>query len=678
MKKLNRILALSTAVVMIAVLSVTPASAVRVSKGVRDLSRGTSSSTSSSGSSSSGGASYTQSEINNMTPEERSEAWHNADSASKDALHEANVNEVGGSSTYDDTTGSWTSNGGNDGYTSSSSGGGSSGSSSSNPTDKTAELADQMAKNSAAWEIANAAGDTKTADALHQANQELANEMAGSSGSANYDDTTGSWTIKDSNGNTTVSSSTKNNKADTTTFETTDSSGKTIGSTTSTSFTQESIDAYKKASGDSYDPENLKTAYNNVAAELSQTDEYGDDVAKISAAAETAVVKNLLGLSDADAAKLQAELETRKADYVNQQTRYDEAMKTGDLKTAEAAEKEMAAINAETEKYRQEEFGYTGNTSDYADGGYYEGSGQPKPSQSGGGGGGTLNPDIAQTFSITATAGAGGSISPSGTVRVVRGNNQSFSITPQTGYEIANVVVDGTSDGTVPSYHFSNVTAAHTIAATFKKKTYSVIANAGNGGSISPSGEMMVPHGDSKTFSITPRPGFEIKSAVVDGSSVGAISSYTLSTITSSHTVTASFVPSGKVSMRGVSITDLKGNDLLKHGIKSGYGVFASVKGSYSDVDRLTVTATYDFGQGSKTVSLQETSKGVFQFPKNNSSPKKHRCVYIPVETKDGVYSMIFTITGYNALGERLTSQMSTTIQVAGNMHEDDFTSDKR
>ena len=71
---------------------------------------------------------------------------------------------------------------------------------------------------------------------------------------------------------------------------------------------------------------------------------------------------------------------------------------------------------------------------------------------------------------ITATAGANGSISPSGKVEVVEGADQAFSITANEGYEIESLKVDGTAVSTATSYVFTNVRAAHTIEATFKQK----------------------------------------------------------------------------------------------------------------------------------------------------------------------------------------------------------------
>lgn len=76
---------------------------------------------------------------------------------------------------------------------------------------------------------------------------------------------------------------------------------------------------------------------------------------------------------------------------------------------------------------------------------------------------------VAQKYTITATAGEGGSITPAGAVSVKEGASQTFAIAAQEGYAIADVLVDGQSVGAVDSYTFENVTANHTIAAVFTK-----------------------------------------------------------------------------------------------------------------------------------------------------------------------------------------------------------------
>ena len=72
-------------------------------------------------------------------------------------------------------------------------------------------------------------------------------------------------------------------------------------------------------------------------------------------------------------------------------------------------------------------------------------------------------------YTIKATAGTGGSISPSGNVSVREGRDQTFTITPDKGYAVANVKIDGKSIGAAKSYTFENVSRTHTIEVIFMK-----------------------------------------------------------------------------------------------------------------------------------------------------------------------------------------------------------------
>ena len=75
--------------------------------------------------------------------------------------------------------------------------------------------------------------------------------------------------------------------------------------------------------------------------------------------------------------------------------------------------------------------------------------------------------DMSETYTITASAGSHGSINPSGDITVNQGSDKLFTITPDIGYQIYDVLVDGSSGGAVSSYTFTNVTEDHTIFATF-------------------------------------------------------------------------------------------------------------------------------------------------------------------------------------------------------------------
>ncbi len=617
------------------------------------------------------------------------------------------------------------------------------------PASAASSIEDQMAANSAAWWIAHAAGDTETCNALHEANVALANQAAGSSGSATFNSSAGTWDITTSSGDRITSSGDtySGGKSNGITYTTTSSSGK-VSSSSNKSYTSSSIDAYKSAGGTN---NGLETAYNNDAARVTADGTYAKNNAVTTAQEEVAVVQELLGLTDAEARQLEADLNAQKQAYQSAQAAYNAAVASGDEAAAAEARAQMDAAHEAAEETRAQ-YNYTGDTDTAHDGGYYddwEDPSTPPSFYTGGGGftvtttyqitsscneGGTIDPNgtyrvrqgnsktytitpndgyvvksvkvdgvekgelnsytfsnvrsahtIVVTFAekelaISASAGTGGSISPSGTVKVEYGSDKTFTITPNEGYEIQSVTVDGENKGKVTSYTFNDVKEAHTIAATFVKKTFSITASAGSGGSISPSGTSTVSYGDSKSFTITPANGYKVDRVIVDGVNKGALTSYTFSNIKAAHSISVSFVPSGEVDMGTPDVTDSDGGHVnggaSGDGIKSGYGIFAEVPVSYGGVTDVKVVMTYNFGSGQKTVVLNETSDGVFEYPVNSQSPLGKRCVYIPVETADGTYTLTFTITAKNVLGEVLSDTQTATVVVRGNMYEDDFTGD--
>ena len=82
---------------------------------------------------------------------------------------------------------------------------------------------------------------------------------------------------------------------------------------------------------------------------------------------------------------------------------------------------------------------------------------------------GKLTVDERPVYTVKATAGRHGSITPSGNVDVLHGGSQTFTIAANSGYAISNVKIDGVSIGAVKSYTFENVTENHTIEVTFMK-----------------------------------------------------------------------------------------------------------------------------------------------------------------------------------------------------------------
>src|SRR5262249_15634923 len=130
----------------------------------------------------------------------------------------------------------------------------------------------------------------------------------------------------------------------------------------------------------------------------------------------------------------------------------------------------------------------------------------------------------------------------SGDIQVICGQNQSFLINADACFHIADVVVDGTSQGAVSSYIFINVQASHTITATFAQSgPFTLSASAGPNGSISPSGDLSVACGGGQVYTITPDPCYHVAGVTVDGSFVGTVTSYTFSNVTANHTIAATF-----------------------------------------------------------------------------------------------------------------------------------------
>ena len=676
-----------------------------------------------------------------------------------------------------------------------------------------ASILEQMTQNSAAWHIANNAGDVETCNRLHAENERLSALLAQGGGTAAYSEN-GTWTITDASGNVTSSASAGLSGKDSGVVYTTAGADGSISAERDRAYTDSSIDAYMNNGGTH---SGLSESYNNAAQHVADTNNY-EDFNAAAAQQEIAVAKELLNLTDAQAAALNAGITAQKAAYAAASTQYDIAAASGNTSAAAAAKTAMEAAHAAAQAIRAQ-YNYTGDTDGLTDGGSYFGGlpgttpttpsvpATPPVQQftitASAGNGGSISPSgtlylvagssrsysitpaagydisdvkvdgksigavstytfsavtashtisasfVEKAYTITASAGAGGSISPSGSKSVAYGGCQKYTVTPNTGYEIADVKVDGKSIGKVTSYTFSNVTSAHTITASFVLKTYDITASAGAGGSISPSGSKSVAYGGSQKYTVTPNTGYDIADVKVDGKSVGKVTSYTFSNVTSAHTITASFVlktyditasagrggtisPSGvkavaygddqgyiitpnagyavadvKVDGRSVgavrtyvfsnvtaghsisasfrpdpvvdmgtlSVTDTLGASLSGKSIKSGYGVCVSVPVTLENVTDVSVTLSYNFGSGRKSVTLRE-SGSKFVLPVNPDSPTGARCVYIPVETKDGSYTLTATVTALDADGNTVTDSATGTVTVLGSMYEDDFTGD--
>ena len=209
-------------------------------------------------------------------------------------------------------------------------------------------------------------------------------------------------------------------------------------------------------------------------------------------------------------------------------------------------------------------------------------------------------------YRITASAGAGGTITPSGDVYVSPGATQSFSIAAITGYHFAAVTgCGGTLDGSI--YTTAAVTADCTVTTTFEINTYMIAAVAGPNGSITPAGDITVNYGGSRAFTITPDTGYNIADVLVDGVSVGTVSGYTFTNIIAGHTIFASFARgvSGScaptISPRSGLFQAAGGTGSITVNVDSQCGWTAT-----SDSGWITVTNGSGTGNGTVTYSVSQ------------------------------------------------------------------------
>ncbi len=99
----------------------------------------------------------------------------------------------------------------------------------------------------------------------------------------------------------------------------------------------------------------------------------------------------------------------------------------------------------------------------------------------------------------------------------------------------------------LPPIPLANVTANHTISATFTQYQHQYLHHyriRQTGGTISPSGTVSVRSGTSRTFAITPNAGHKVATVLVDGASVGAVTTYTFTNVTANHTIAVTFTRS--------------------------------------------------------------------------------------------------------------------------------------
>jgi len=188
------------------------------------------------------------------------------------------------------------------------------------------------------------------------------------------------------------------------------------------------------------------------------------------------------------------------------------------------------------------------------------------------------------TFTITASANANGTITPPGSVSVTYGQTQGFTFTPSAGYHVSQILVDSTTLGGASSYSFSNVTGNHSITVSFAINTYTLNYSANSNGAVSGTTSQTVNYGASgPTIGVVPAAGYRF-SSWSDGSTtaprtdvnVTANISVSANFVPQTFTVTASAGSNGTISSPGGSTKN--------YGDSAGYTITPNVGYQISSV----------------------------------------------------------------------------------------------
>jgi hypothetical protein len=154
------------------------------------------------------------------------------------------------------------------------------------------------------------------------------------------------------------------------------------------------------------------------------------------------------------------------------------------------------------------------------------------------------------TYTMTAEAGEGGSITPDGIQTVNYGSEMQYDIVANTGWYISSIDVDGDvteytqdDDLTVWNVAFLGINDNHNVSATFEQYVYTITATASENGTVDGAEAITynVTYGENRTVNFLPDANYHIADVVVDGVSVGAVDYYEFINVMEDHTVNVVF-----------------------------------------------------------------------------------------------------------------------------------------
>ena len=204
-----------------------------------------------------------------------------------------------------------------------------------------------------------------------------------------------------------------------------------------------------------------------------------------------------------------------------------------------------------------------------------------------------------------------------------------------------------------------------------KLTIYSITANSGSHGSVTPAGTTNLLKGATQSYTIVPDEGYVINTVTIDGANNGSISSFTFFRVLSDHTISATFKSKAEFKITGGSMTGVDKDGKTK----SGYGIGAILNATATNVVVKDAYVTFSNG----ATYQMELVGSKLMFVVNPASKTGARAYYIPVATKDGPFVLKYTIIMANVDDPKDTidASFTQTITIAGSMYEDDFTGDR-
>ena len=239
--------------------------------------------------------------------------------------------------------------------------------------------------------------------------------------------------------------------------------------------------------------------------------------------------------------------------------------------------------------------------------------------------------ESALPYTVTATSGGHGAISPSGAVSVYKGGSLTFTMLPDEGYQVADFVVDDdTPLGALDTFTSEDVTGDHTIHVTFEIVTefFTITTEVEGEGTITPEGPVDVYEGGNQTFTMEPAEGYALTDVEVDGVSVGAVTTYTFADVSAdahikaifepavTYTITVEVVGNGTITPSEGTITDGEIKVIQGESLTFTMTPAGGYELAYLEVDGafLELGTTYTFADVTDDHTISVTFEGVVSY----------------------------------------------------------------